>query len=549
MSFATTNMVQTDNAPHGMGVSLKQHAELPHILRQSNYLGSSDMRTASVNFRVKPHTDAPAPALVQREHQELFPTHSTAEQQRGDKMLYPTQSTTQQALSLGEHDWSKHEIVASVAGLASKLTELDSEIRKGAAADASVSVMRQVQDHANLLRENAKQLQATQSKHKEVTALSHKILSQMHDNTQQQSAALETCQDDMAKLKDKHSTSIRLMHDICSEFQQTHLEHAEDKESLQRDVALLQQKDVVAQALLGKMLTMLDSHESAMSQDKGMSPQHLALLDGLCDAFEKTKTKFRTFEEAQRDMQKVLADFNANKLAAGAHHSEALEAKLDRYMRVNKDIDGRCTEALQQHGAKLQEMQRAQELALHDHRMKMQQLERAHQLALDEQHSKIQTLERKFTASQAEQRKIAELEGRLQEIALQQLNASQGSSISRVLERDVKHIQHQLNSMHALKKDVETMQEATSNTVSSVTAMRADLRKMQADNQARNEHSLALHKDVELVKQAQQSAGVDKSLAEMQAKMLDMRRDMTLEKIRVDKTASSVHNIECKLAA
>jgi hypothetical protein len=35
----------------------------------------------------------------------------------------------------------------------------------------------------------------------------------------------------------------------------------------------------------------------------------------------------------------------------------------------------------------------------------------------------------------------------------------------------------------------------------------------------------------------------------MQAKMLDMRRDMTLEKIRVDKTATSVHNIECKLAA
>ncbi len=68
---------------------------------------------------------------------------------------------------------------------------------------------------------------------------------------------------------------------------------------------------------------------------------------------EKTKSKLRTFEEAQQDMHRVLADFKANKLAAGAYGTEAMETKLDRYMRVNKDIDGRCTEALQQYEVKV----------------------------------------------------------------------------------------------------------------------------------------------------------------------------------------------------
>jgi hypothetical protein len=118
-------------------------------------------------------------------------------------------------------------------------------------------------------------------------------------------------------------------------------------------VSLLKQKDVVAQALLGKMMTMLDQHENVASQDrimseKGMSDEHLALLDGMCEALEKTKSKLRSFEDAQQDMHRVLADFKANKLGAGAYGTEAMEAKLERYMRVNKDIDGRCTEALQQ---------------------------------------------------------------------------------------------------------------------------------------------------------------------------------------------------------
>jgi hypothetical protein len=148
---------------------------------------------------------------------------------------------------------------------------------------------------------------------------------------------------------------------------------------------------------------------------------------------------------------------------------------------------------------------------------------------------------------------FADLEGRVQELALQQLNSSQSAAISRVMERDVKHLQHEIKQFHSLKKDVEAMHEATNNSVSSV---QTDLVKMQSDNKARNEHSIKLHQDVEDVKSSvtkfahgQQTAAVDKTITEINSKMLDMHRDMTLEKIRVDKTASSLHDIQCKLAA
>ena len=47
----------------------------------------------------------------------------------------------------------------------------------------------------------------------------------------------------------------------------------------------------------------------------------------------------------------------------------------------------------------------------------------------------------------------------------------------------------------------------------------------------------------------QQAGTDDKTIAEMHSKMLDMRRDMTLQNIRIDKTATSLHDIQCKLAA
>jgi hypothetical protein len=60
MSFATSNMVQMDSTHQAMNVALA-NPHLPQMLRQSNYLGSGDMRTANVNFRVMPHADAQAP--------------------------------------------------------------------------------------------------------------------------------------------------------------------------------------------------------------------------------------------------------------------------------------------------------------------------------------------------------------------------------------------------------------------------------------------------------------------------------------------------------
>jgi len=468
MSYGTSKMLQTDTrqpatgAQHAMNVSLKQHADVPHILRQSNYLGSGDMRTANVNFRVMPHADAPAPP-------------APAEPVLRGHELYPTQSTAKQVLSAGEHDWTRHEIVASVAGLHTKLAELDSEIRSGASADVGgASIMRQMQDHASLIRDNGKLVSETQSKQKEVTGLMHKICSQMHDTAQQQSTTLEACQDDLGKLKQKHTNSVGLVHNICTELQKGLLERADDNKAMQMSlleqkdaIKLLQNKDVVAQALLGKMLTMLDQHDAVVSNGKPLSHDHLQLLECMCEAFEKTKQKMQTFEQTQQDMLKVVADFKAARLpAAGAHESEALQTKLDRYLRLYKDIDGQCSQALQQHSAKMDEMQLTHQLALHEQRVKIQQLELAQQQAVHEQQSKIQSLERKF-------------EGKVQELALQHLNHSQKDSINRVTERDVKLLKHEMQQMHGLKKDFD---------------------RFKTDNNARSDHQLTMHKDLQQVK-------------------------------------------------
>jgi hypothetical protein len=543
MSYGTHNMVSTGTS-QTMSVSLANE-HLPQMLRQVNYLGadqnkylgSVDMHTANVNFRVVPHVESAAPRMtVSRELHELYPTQS---------------ASAKQQLSDHEHDWSKHEIVASVAGLHTKLAELDSEIRTGAVADAQgVGVMRHVQDHATLLGVHAKLVAETQSKHKQTAALTHKICSQMHDNAQLQSTELDACQDDIAKLKSKHTASVGLVHDICSELQKGLVEHGEDRQSLQLSlgqqkaaISLLQQKDVVAQALLSKMLTMLDQHESFVSNGKPLSRDHLALLDSMCLAFEKTKRKMQTFEQTQQDMHQVIADFKANKLPpAGAYATEALQAKLDRYERMSTDIDAQCRQALAQHGAKMEDMQRT------------------HQQALQLHGAKMQELERKVAATQSEHRKIAELEGRVQELALQQLNSSQSASISRVAERDVKLLQRDMNQMHSYKKDVD----AANNNVSS---LQADMRKLQIDNKARTEHTLSLHAAVESMRAAtntnvstmqadlrkmqleQQAGAGDKSTAEMHSKILDVQRNQTLQNIRLDKTATTVHEIQCRLAA
>ncbi len=47
----------------------------------------------------------------------------------------------------------------------------------------------------------------------------------------------------------------------------------------------------------------------------------------------------------------------------------------------------------------------------------------------------------------------------------------------------------------------------------------------------------------------QQAGADDKTITELHSKMLDLHRDLTLQSIRIDKTATSVHDINCKLAA
>jgi hypothetical protein len=117
----------------------------------------------------------------------------------------------------------------------------------------------------------------------------------------------------------------------------------------------------------------------------------------------------------------------------------------------------------------------------------------------------LEALQAALQASQSEYHKIADLEGKVQQLALQQLNSSQNASTSRTTERDLKFVQHDLKQLHGLRKDVE---------------------KLQADNSARTEHSLTLHKDMQQVK-----------------------RDVTLSNTRHDRLATSVHQIQCKLGA
>ncbi len=90
--------------------------------------------------------------------------------------LFPTLSQqSRQQVCQQESDWNKHVIVVSVTGLETKLAELDSQMRTAAADDTSHTVMRHIQDHASILRDNAQHASAMQSRQKDATALTHQI--------------------------------------------------------------------------------------------------------------------------------------------------------------------------------------------------------------------------------------------------------------------------------------------------------------------------------------------------------------------------------------
>ena len=77
-----------------------------------------------------------------------------------------------------------------------------------------------------------------------------------------------------------------------------------------------------------------------------------------------------------------------------------------------------------------------------------------------------------------------------------------------------------------------------------------DVEKMQVDSNARNEHSLRLQKEMQQVKAGLKAlADTQKSGAEVHSQILDVQRELALSNIRHDKTATSIHQIQCKLAA
>jgi hypothetical protein len=281
--------------------------------------------------------------------------------------------------------------------------------------------------------------------------------------------------------------------------------HALESQSLQGSVqeqasqiSRLQQKEAVAQTLLTRMLTMLGQHDTKL-QD-GTSAEHLALLDAMCESFDKTKSKVQTFENTQKDMLKTIAEFQSGKLpGAATHDMQAMHTRLDKYQRMSQDMDAQFSQAL------------------------------------SGQQSKIQDLEHRLTASQqlsshGQQGKIRDLEARVQQLSLQHLNSSQDASIIRGTDRDVKHLQHEIRQLHALRQDVDG--------IKTLKDSHADL--------TRDVQSIKSH--VSGIADTQRNyARTD--APEINSKLQDLRRDMMLQDVRLDKAHMNLADMRKKMEA
>jgi hypothetical protein len=293
---------------------------------------------------------------------------------------------------------------------------------------------------------------------------------------------------------------------VCSsDLNQTMQDHALESQSLQGSVqeqasqiSRLQQKEAVAQTLLTRMLTMLGQHDSKL-QD-GTSAEHLALLDAMCESFDKTKSKVQTFENTQRDMLKTIAEFQSGKLpGAATHDMQAMHTRLDKYQRMSQDMDAQFSQAL------------------------------------SGQQSKIQDLEHRLTASQqlsshGQQGKIRDLEARVQQLSLQHLNSSQDASILRGTDRDVKHLQHEIRQLHSLRQDVEgikTLKDSHADLTRDVQSMKSQ---------------------VSAVSDTQRSYARTE-VPEMNSKLQDLRRDMMLQDVRLDKAHMNLADMRKKMEA
>jgi hypothetical protein len=488
------------------------------MLRQQNFVGASnaEMYPGHVNVKVVPH--AAMAVNVPRVCTELYPTHNQARQPVAEQE---------------ESHWNKHDIVASVAGLETHLAKLDSDIRAPAQPAATHAVLGRLQDHAGVLRHNAELASATHARHKETTALTHQICSRINDSVETQSTSLRATQQDVSRIRGKQDAALALTHDICKHLDANvdgqRLEH----DALKRNVALLQEKDAVAHTLLGRILSTIGQHEADVAKLQQAKPgDHDSLLEAMCDAFEKTKGKMQTFEKTQAEMQRIVADFQGGRLHAPAPGSDAhtLEKRLDKYSKLSRDMDAQFSGDLARQQARIRE------------------LERGHEAALQRQQARMHELER----SQAG--KIQDLEAKVQQLSLQHLDNSQHASIARGTDRDVKLLQHELRHVHSLKKDVEAMQAAADSHAQdakrNISQMQHDMRlKERADADiSRDVHSMKsqVHDVTEHIKVRSYSKA---DIADMNSKMTDMRREMMLQEVRLDKNQMQLSDLRKKIEA
>lgn len=498
---------------------------VPHILKQSNFdsTGQTVVNPGHVTLRVLPHAEVPV---------------SAAPVSCGE--LFPTQNQVRTNVYEQESDWSKHAIVASVAGLEKKLAQLDSEMRTAAPVEAPIhAVMGQVQDHASILRKHAKLASDANSRHRDTTSLTHQICSQINDTVESHASSLQKFEQDIHHLKTKQKSAVDLTHGICSTLDQKHRSavalthqicstldqdlqkhtqkqksavalthqicsaldedlqhHAMQSMDLKHDVSRLQQSNMIAHKLLTQILGMIGKHEDVVSKlQDGMPADQVTLLDAMCEAFEKTKGKMLTFEKTQQEMQRIITEFQSGKLSSNAAlDSHDIQKRLDKYVKLSQDMDAKLSETVTRQQSKIRE------------------LDEAHQSSLQKQ-----------------QRKIHELEAKVQELSLQQLNSSQSASITRTTDRDVKLLQHELKHVHALKRDVEAIQQVHDSNKD----MYRDIQNIKSQ--------------ITAVSDAQLRHSSKSEIAEMNSKMQDLRRDMQLQDVRLDKTHMHIVDIRKKM--
>lgn len=520
MSYRTESMARPPE-PRSVPITISAPAAAPlpmhpMLRQQTNFASPSqtEMFPGHVNVKVLPH--ASMAVNVPRVCTEVYPTHNQARP-----------FVAQQE----ESHWNKHDIVASVAGLETHLAKLDSDIRAAAPAPDSVhAVMGHIHDHAGMLRQTAQLASATHTRHKDSTALVHNICSRINDSVETQSVSLRACQKDVSRLRGKQDAALALTHDICAHFDGDLNDHRLGHAALKGNVALLQQKDKIAQALLGSILAKLDQHDSVVAKLQQARPaDHEALLEAMCDAFEKTKGRMQSFEKTQAEMQRIVADFQGGKLAAHAPDAHNFEKRLDKYQKLSRDMDAQFSHDLARQQSRIRELDAAHQAALQQQQARIQELERSHQLSSHHQSGKIQ-----------------ELESKVQQLSLQHLDNSQHASIARGTDRDVKLLQHELRHVHALKNTVEAMQAVAE--THALDAKR-NISQMQQDLRLKERADADISRDVQHMKTQVHGVAVKTDIADMHAKMQDMRREMMLQEVRLDKNQVQLSDLRKKMDA